>query len=169
MITNNCDICGRESGTSLVCPSCRVRLSPSQILRIRSIWHGKITEGTNECFHCEHTFPEDELCGDHFPYTVGRRKDLEFDLRNGVPCCKGCNNSGSKNRKNPNDYMKRLIMCCECGERRMVTCNLTCSWCDEKRQRIEKSDEMKKIFDKAHAKRMKRYYRWKLLNPTINE
>jgi hypothetical protein len=106
---HNCDLCQAPSGWSLVCEDCRRRLTPSQERRIMGIWHALMREKGRDpidpssfwCFHCEQQFSEDEVCGDHWPHSRGARIGLRFDTRNGVPCCKACNTSGSPHRKRP--------------------------------------------------------------------
>jgi hypothetical protein len=74
------------------------------------MWHdiirdkSKLENGYVMCFHCERPFPWGETCGDHFPRTVGSRKDLEFDIMNGQATCKSCNRSDNPNRKDPKEF-----------------------------------------------------------------
>ena len=101
--------CMESTGTSLLCRLHRKGLSTHNRKKFRNIWHDLIRErgrrgGSIICFHCEEPFPWGETCGDHFPRTVGSRKDLEFDIMNGQATCKSCNRSDNPNRKDPKEF-----------------------------------------------------------------
>lgn len=67
------------------------------------IWHDIILGEAEriECWHCKRVLPRSYMSGDHHPYSRGARPDLKFDIRNGVPSCFSCQNSGEKRRNKP--------------------------------------------------------------------
>jgi hypothetical protein len=90
----SCAVCGKDSGTSLVCHACLKTLNPNKRLTIMRAWHRIVVERAgNACETCGHSaeFDSGELCGDHIQ-TQGSRPDLVFDVTNGRSTCLACHN-----------------------------------------------------------------------------
>ena len=96
----NCISC-HNIGNSVLCGFCAKHATKGMHKRANSIWHELVVQ-SDQCWHCGRTFPRDMLCGDHL-ITKGSRPDLRYDIRVGVSCCKECNTSGSKYRKQPSE------------------------------------------------------------------
>ena len=101
----SCLSCGSDSGSSLVCRSCRPSLSDYLAKKAIVIWHLTIVARAYDparqkyqCFHCGGWFPREKVCGDHWPATKGSRPDLRYDISAGVTSCAHCNTSGSPSR-----------------------------------------------------------------------
>lgn len=59
-------------------------------------WHEIVVGDSNQCHYCKMFFYEiGFLVGDHV-LTKGSRPDLILNIKNGVPCCKTCNDSNNK-------------------------------------------------------------------------
>lgn len=122
----SCSICGEDSGTRLVCESCRTRMSPSQQKRVTIAWHNVICEAARDplsglyiCFHCQMPFERNRVCGDHFPDTKAAAPELRYDVTAGKCSCAGCNTSGASTRTR---VQKKL--CTKCRIRLPLSDNL---------------------------------------------
>ncbi len=89
----SCAVCGEDSGTSLVCPTCIPTLSDYKKDQILRVWHRMIVERDQGiCAYCEvpGTWESGERAGNHNP-TQAAAPLLVFDVTLHECTCKGCN------------------------------------------------------------------------------
>lgn len=90
----NCAICGKDSGTRIVCELCRVTLSLSQRRKMDTVFQHLVIElFHNECVDCGHSAEtkSGELCADHLD-TKGSASEGRYDLANAACRCLSCHN-----------------------------------------------------------------------------
>jgi hypothetical protein len=117
----SCQICGRDSGTLVVCQLCRKDMTGSQKDRATRTWHDLVVApaydprtGKYKCFHCGHWFVREKITGDHWPSTKAAAPRLRYDVTAGKPSCAGCNTSGNKNRKSTKEAKASGALCSSC-------------------------------------------------------
>ncbi len=107
----NCTIknCGQDTGTHVLCKFHALGFRHMSAGIQREIWHWFHTcvrarapeqDGWLQCFHCEHWFPPEQICGDHWPETkVTLGAWDRFDIEKAVPSCGVCNTNPSLRKK----------------------------------------------------------------------
>lgn len=93
----SCAECGKDSGSSLVCPSCIPLLSAYKKQKVMKTLHKIIIERDgNECVFCGHPATTDsgELCCNHNP-TQASAPDKIFDVTLHECTCMNCNGKHS--------------------------------------------------------------------------
>lgn len=90
----NCQKCGRDSGTKIVCDECLSFLTKSQIKSMDHVFQVTIIElFNNSCVDCGHSAEtkSGELCADHLQ-TKGSDPLSRYDLASAVCRCAECHN-----------------------------------------------------------------------------
>jgi len=105
----NCHICGKESGTFVVCDSCAPTLTTYQRRKMDIIWHQYVVAAAKRvCSYCGTQYPEptedtpEMLTGDHIE-SKGSNPARRWDVSNGRCTDMQCHNkrhAGIVNAKN---------------------------------------------------------------------
>lgn len=106
-VTLACNICHANSGNSLVCDSCRPRLTDYQKHKLTVAWHKIIVEGDNfQCSYCGRSFEAEsgQLCGDHI-HPKSSHPHLRYDITNGRATCTDCHNQRHSGHLSPHKTM----------------------------------------------------------------